>query len=72
MFMRMLKKLVHLNNEHSRAPLRINERMRRVDDIGDVRFWHLADIPTATRFVRYWRYSGHCQLATFYNLSFCE
>jgi DNA-binding MarR family transcriptional regulator len=26
---RMLKKLVHLNNEHSRAPLRINERMRR-------------------------------------------
>jgi MarR family transcriptional regulator, lower aerobic nicotinate degradation pathway regulator len=28
MFMRMLKKLVHLNNEHSRAPLRINERMR--------------------------------------------
>ncbi len=28
--MRMLKKLVHLNNEHSRAPLRINERMRRV------------------------------------------
>jgi DNA-binding MarR family transcriptional regulator len=25
--MRMLKKLVHLNNEHSRAPLRINERM---------------------------------------------
>jgi DNA-binding MarR family transcriptional regulator len=28
--MRMLKKLVHLNNEHSRAPLRINEGMRRV------------------------------------------
>jgi len=28
--MRMLKKLVHLNNEHSRAPLRLNERMRRV------------------------------------------
>lgn len=27
-FMRMLKKLVLLNNEHSRAPLRINERMR--------------------------------------------
>ena len=27
--MRMLKKLVHLNNEHSRAPLRINERVRR-------------------------------------------
>lgn len=26
--MRMLKKLVHLNNEHSRAPLRINERVR--------------------------------------------
>ena len=26
---RMLTKLVHLNNEHSRAPLRINERMRR-------------------------------------------
>jgi DNA-binding MarR family transcriptional regulator len=26
--MRMLKKLVHLNNEHSRAPLRINERTR--------------------------------------------
>lgn len=26
---RMLKKLVHLNNEHSRAPLRINERTRR-------------------------------------------
>jgi len=28
--MRMLKKLVHLNNEHSRAPLRLNERIRRV------------------------------------------
>jgi DNA-binding MarR family transcriptional regulator len=28
-FMRMLKKLVHLNNEHSRAPQRIDERMRR-------------------------------------------
>ncbi len=27
--MRMLKKLVHLNNEHSRAPLRIDERLRR-------------------------------------------
>jgi DNA-binding MarR family transcriptional regulator len=27
-FMRMLKKLVLLNNEHSRAPLRINERLR--------------------------------------------
>jgi len=26
--MRMLKKLVHLNNEHSRAPLRINARTR--------------------------------------------
>jgi MarR family transcriptional regulator, lower aerobic nicotinate degradation pathway regulator len=27
--MRMLKKLVHLNNEHSRAPLRINENRKR-------------------------------------------
>jgi DNA-binding MarR family transcriptional regulator len=27
--MRMLKKLVHLNNQHSRAPLRINDRPRR-------------------------------------------
>jgi DNA-binding MarR family transcriptional regulator len=26
--MRMLKKLVHLNNEHSRAPMRINARTR--------------------------------------------
>jgi hypothetical protein len=29
MLMRMLKKLVHLNNEHSRAPLRITEKGRR-------------------------------------------
>ena len=29
---RMLKKLVHLNNEHSRAPLRIDERRRRAFD----------------------------------------
>ena len=28
--MRMLKKLVHLNNKHSRAPLRINDRARRI------------------------------------------
>ncbi len=27
--MRMLKKLVHLNNEHSRAPLQIDERTQR-------------------------------------------
>jgi MarR family transcriptional regulator, lower aerobic nicotinate degradation pathway regulator len=27
--MRMLKKLVHLNNEHSRAPLRIDDRPQR-------------------------------------------
>jgi MarR family transcriptional regulator, lower aerobic nicotinate degradation pathway regulator len=28
-FVRMLKQLVHINNEHSRAPLRIVERTRR-------------------------------------------
>lgn len=28
-FVQMLKQLVHINNEHSRAPLRINERIRR-------------------------------------------
>ncbi len=28
--MRMLKKLVLLNNEHSRAPLRIDERVRQI------------------------------------------
>ena len=28
--MRMLKKLVHRNNEYSRAPLRIDERVRRI------------------------------------------
>jgi hypothetical protein len=27
--MRMLEKLVHLNNKHSRAPLRLDERPRR-------------------------------------------
>jgi len=28
-FVQLLKRLVHINNEHSRAPLRINERIRR-------------------------------------------
>lgn len=28
-FVQMLKQLVHINNEHSRAPLRINEMIRR-------------------------------------------
>lgn len=28
-FVQILKQLVHINNEHSRAPLRINERIRR-------------------------------------------
>ena len=28
-FVRMLQQLVHINNEHSRAPLQINERVRR-------------------------------------------
>ena len=28
-FVQMLKQLVHINNEHSRAPLRVNERIRR-------------------------------------------
>ena len=28
-FVQMLKQLIHINNEHSRAPLRINEMIRR-------------------------------------------
>jgi hypothetical protein len=26
----------------------------------NARYWHLADIPTAPAFVRYWSNSGHC------------
>jgi MarR family transcriptional regulator, lower aerobic nicotinate degradation pathway regulator len=38
LFLRMLKQLVHLNNEHSRAPLRLTEARQRHRAAGQRRF----------------------------------
>jgi hypothetical protein len=32
---------------------------RQFNSSRDVRYWHLADNPTAPAFVRYWSNSGH-------------
>ena len=41
------------------VPVSNGSLTRRLSERGDVRLWHLADIPSCTAHVRFWGQSGH-------------